>query len=308
VRRITDKLKLAFKDAAGLGCFSILRRAERLLPLHSLYSVLRTFFLARAALNTVFKQPIPARDLPAFLCLPKTVRTRTQHRTDRYVNQIVQFFPDRLSSAKWKDRCCIEGIVHLHEARRKVRPLIVAFCHFGPYYLLRFWLRAAGFPAATFVGGEQAMRQRLKRVQDRFSPAPEIPVVFYQKQLREAVEFLAAGNLLLIAIDAPSGKQIDVPFCEGWTFQMATGAMRLASRCQAELLPCSIVDEGCWHFGIKFGPPVPRIHLATEAGWPLAGRHLIDQWFPDFQARPDQCWADLTKCLKRNPPSLTLNS
>ncbi|HTX21407.1 MAG TPA: hypothetical protein VMD27_06080 [Candidatus Aquilonibacter sp.] len=231
----------------------------------------------------------------------KTIRGEIRQRTSRYLNHIVQFFPDRLAEAKWMGNCRIEGINHLQEARQHGRPVVLAFCHFGPYYLLRFWLRAAGFTAATFVGSKMEARMRLTRRQDRFSPHREIPVVLHYDQLRETIQFLSAGNPLLVALDGPGTKTLDVPFCEGWTFCMATGAARLASRHQAELIPCSIIDEGFWQFRIHLGPPVPKDYLASEADLPRAGTCLIQEMLPDFQARPEQCTNDLARCLKPSP-------
>lgn len=265
------------------------------------YSILRPFFFARAGLNSLFKTHKPSAALPDFLRASRADPIASQQRMNGYLNHIIEFFPERLAEAKWMNNCRLEGSGPVEQAQQNGRPVVLAFCHFGPYYLLRYWLRAAGFPAATFVGGKSEIRPRLARFKDRFSPFPEIPVAFYQDQLREVSRFLAAGNPLLIPIDAPVGKQMIVPFCEGWTFQMATGAVRLALRYQAELIPCSIIDEGCWHFHIKFGRPVPGEYLTAEADWTRAGKHLLDEMILEFQACPEQCSVDLTRCLKQNP-------
>ena len=125
-------------------------------------------------------------------------------------------------------------------------------------------------------------------------------MAFYQDQLREMIAFVAAGNPLLIPIDAPTGKQMIIPFCDGWNFHMATGAVRLAIRQQAELIPCAIIDEGGWYFCIKFGRPVPGEFLSAETDWSRAGKYLLDEMIPVFQAHPEQCRPDLTRCLKQN--------
>ena len=54
---------------------------------------------------------------------------------------------------------------------------------------------------------------------------------------------------------------------------MNTGAVRLAIRQQAELVPATLVDEGGWHFRLELGRPVPKEFLATEAR--LAARRKI---------------------------------
>ena len=119
--------------------------------------------------------------------------------------------------------------------------------------------------------------------------------------MREANEFLAAGNPLLIAIDHAAGKQMSVPVCEGWIFQMATGAVRLAVRHQAELVPCAVIDGGRWRFRIKIGNPVPAEFLAGGVDCIHAGKHLLNELLPVFQEHPGQCSNQLIKCFQPTP-------
>jgi lauroyl/myristoyl acyltransferase len=293
-------MKNRLKDTGALFFVSIIRRAERNWPVKKIYPPLKMFALARAALNTAFKNPRPCVPLPDCLKSVWTLRASRQKRMNGYLNLFVQYFQDRLADAKWKKHCRILGFEHLQLARQNGRPVVLAFCHFGPFFLLRSWLRAAEIPAAVMVGGKSESRAKLMRRLAEFAPFPEIPTVFHPDRLREATGFLAAGNPLLIAMDDPAGKQMDVPFCEGWTFRMATGAVRLAIRHQAELIPCSIIDEGRWHFRIELGRPVPREFLTAKSDWSRAGKHLLDEMLPHFQAHPEQCGRNLIICLKKN--------
>lgn len=215
-----------------------------------------------------------------------------------YMNQVLEFFPDRLSNEKWSQNCRVEGLEHLQSGLSNKRPTVMAFCHFGPYELIRILLRAKGIPAATLRAGKAESRRFLMRLKDKFCPLPEVPVAVYSDQLRTVDEFIAAGNLLMVVIDAPVNKQIDVPFCEGWTFQMAAGAVRLAMRYDADLLPCSITEEGRWHFCIRLGEPVPQELLLSKNDWQPAAKHLLDQMIPIFRTWPEQCRPDLIRCLK----------
>ena len=288
------------RDACGLLLCFILRGAECVFSIEIFYRLLKPFAFARAAFNTVFKRRQPYAPLPDCFGAEKPVLTGRQWRVNTYLNHVLDFFPERLATGKWKSRCRIEGIGHLQQARQDGRPVILAFCHFGPYYLLRAWLRAAGFPVSFLVEGKVENRSALNRFEDRLAIFPEIPNSFHLDELRKMAEFLDAGNPLLIAIDDEAGKQAEVPFCDGWTFQMAAGAVRLAVRHQAELIPCTIVDEGRWHFRIELGRPVPGEFLSAEAGWVRAGKHLLDEMLPHFQGRPEQRTADLVRRLKRN--------
>jgi lauroyl/myristoyl acyltransferase len=172
----------------------------------------------------------------------------------------------------------------------------------------RFWLQAAGIPAATLRAGKAEDRAKWKRLEverleDKLSPFPGIPTTLHLDQLREANEFLAAGNALLIAIDNDLGKQMNVPVCEGWTFQMAAGAVRLAIRHRAELIPFVLIDEGCWRFQMKLGRPVPAEYLATQADWTHAGKHLVNEMLPHFRNHPQQCSKLMVECLRPPPPA-----
>jgi lauroyl/myristoyl acyltransferase len=205
-----------------------------------------------------------------------------------------------LPSAKWRNRCRIVGAEHLQKTRGSGRPVVLAFCHFGAYDLLGFWLHASGFPVATLVGAASASKSGFRRLNSRISPFAANPVMFFLDQMPQACKFLAAGDALLIAIDSHSGKQMSVPFREGWVFQMATGAIRLATRHQAELIPCCIIDEGGWQFRLELGRPVPREYLTVGNDGISAGKHLLEEMSVHFQACPEQCSPGLVQRFRRS--------
>jgi lauroyl/myristoyl acyltransferase len=291
-------LEKQLKDARGLLFFSSVRWLERRLPVQILYWILRPHAFVRAALKG-----IPASmPLPACLGGEKPVQAVRESRMKGYLNNVLEYFPERLAEPKWMSRCRIEGLDHVRQARQAGRPVVLAFSHFGAYRTARFWLRAAGIPVATMIIGKAGDRAKLERREDRFSPFPGVPTTFYLDQLREANEFLAAGNSLLIAIDNATGKQMNVPAGGGWIFQMAAGAVRLAIRHQAELISCVVIDEGRWRFHIKLGRPVPAEYLAAGADWVPAGKHLLDEMLPHFRNHPDQCSNQLIKYFQPSPP------
>jgi lauroyl/myristoyl acyltransferase len=292
-------LKGRLKNAAGCCFFQIFRWLERGLSPDTFYSLLKPFFGTRAAMNSAFKKSgvvFPAR--PAVLQAAATTRIARQARLNDYMNHVPEFFPERLGGEPWRQRCRIEGLARVHAARQIGRPVILAFVHFGPYFLLRHWLRAAGVPMAILRGSQSSERGLVLRIKDRYSPFPEVPLAFHSDQMRALVEFVTAGNVLGVPIDVPRGKLVEVPFSDGWTFQMASGAVRLATYHEAELLPCCIINEGPWRFSVTLGRPVPREFLAGEADWPRAGKHLLDEMLPLFQAHPEQCRTDLIRSLK----------
>jgi hypothetical protein len=295
VRRFHKNLKSTFKDLTGLAFFPILRGAEYCLPVAVFYTVLKPFYQARGFFYTVFnrRKKVP---LPAFLQLSQTRRVRSDLRAAFYLNHVLDYFPERLAGEKWKGRCRIEGVEHLQAARQSGRPVILAFYHFGPYFLLRSWLRVAGFAAGSYVAGKKFQRTTVRQFTDRFYPWPKI--TFSHDDTNAADEFLKAGNLLMVALDVPHDRQIHVPFGKDWSFKMAVGAMAQARSHQAELIPCGIIEEGAWNFRIKLGSPVPQEYLAMEADWVRAGEHLLNEMLPLIQAHPDQSFGNFFECFK----------
>ena len=284
-------------SALGLGnraAFVFIRRLERLLSPSALRRLLMPFVAARV----VFRHRRPPQSLPECLGGGEFRTTKRQQRIST-LNTTLEFFPEQLGTPKWRDRLQIEGLQYLEAARQQKRPVILAFCHFGPYSLLRYWLRAIGIPAATLVKGESRERTFTRRLKDRVSPFPEVPTAFHRDdQLRDALEFLAPGNVLLTAVDIMSGKKMDLPVDEDWQFWMATGPIRMAMRHHAELIPCSIIDKDDWHFQIRLGPLVPAPLLAS--GDPaLPGKNLLDSMLPVWREHPEHCTKEFLRKFHR---------
>ncbi|MFZ0827695.1 MAG: hypothetical protein WAO02_09760 [Verrucomicrobiia bacterium] len=295
------ELERSFKDRRKLWFFFNVRWLERRLSVSSLHWILGAHAFVRAALT----RNHVAMPLPACFGASMPGRAIRESRMQDSLNKLLEYFPERLSEPKWMNRCRIEGLDPVLRARQEGRPVVLAFSHFSAFRLCRFWLRAAGIPAATLIVGKAENRANLELLEDRFTPFPEIPTSFYQDQLHAVNGFLAGGNALLIAVDSAAGKQMNVPVCEGWSFQMATGAVRLAIRHQAELISCAVIDEGRWRFQMKLGRPVPAACLAAKVDWIHAGKHLFNEMLPDFRNHSEQCSHQLIKCFQPSPqPSL----
>jgi len=279
----------------GVGAgFVFVRQLERLLSPGALRRALSPLIAMRVAT----KRSRPFLPLPRCLGGASFQITRRQQRKN-YLNKTLEFFPERLGTSKWRERVQINGLEYLESARRQNRPVILAFWHFGPYILLRFWLRAAGIPAANLVEGRSQNRSVLKQFKDCVSPFPQIPTAFHREdQLRDAIKFVFTRNPLLVAIDMLNGKQMDVPVDEHCQFGMANGAIRIAMHNSTELIPCSIVETDAWRFQIQIAPPVPPALLASGDPLPV-GRYLLDAMLPLMRAHPEQCTERLVKQFTR---------
>jgi len=283
----TKKIKEALRTC-------VLPAMERRLSIRQFYCAIRTAAFTRAVLRGN-APPIP---LPPCLRSANSPPTIRASHTSYYLNRALRYLARALASPKWKDRCRIQGLEQVRKAQEEGVPHILAFCHFGPYHLLPFWLRAAGLPVTAFLGGKSNAGPGPAWFEDRVSPCREMPTVFYEDQMREVIKSLAAGNWLLMAIDSGAGHRVDVPVGNGWSFPMATGAIRLACRHRARLISCCIIDEGRWRFRIELGRAAPTPYLAGNEDWTRAGRHLLDEMLIHFRSYPSQCSSGLVRSFQ----------
>ena len=104
-----------FKDRRKLLFFLNVRWMERRLPVRGLYWILRLHAFARAALRGI----PDSQPLPACLGATKWVRAVREWRMRAYLNEPLEYFPDRLADPKWMNRCCIEGLDHVLRLQTK---------------------------------------------------------------------------------------------------------------------------------------------------------------------------------------------
>ncbi len=273
--------------------FPLIRALERKLSVSSLRALFRCLTWPRACFNTAFRKPTPGPSLPDFLKIVKTKTIARHQRETRYLRHFLRYFPDRLASPKWLALCEIEGLAPVQAALAAGRPVILATVHFGVYAQARLWLRAHGVPAATLAGGQADDRSAFLRASDNLSPLPEIPVCFYQDELRELKQHLRHGHLLITTIDGPAGKKVTVPLCDGWNIEIATGTLRLAAREKAEIFPLLAIDLGRWRTRIKIGRPVPPEQLNDAASFTFAAQHMVAELLPTLRQHTEQITFDL---------------
>ena len=282
--------------------FPLVRALERKLSVSGLHALFRWLTWPRAFFNTAFKKPVPAPPLPDFLKIVKTRAIARRQREANYLRHFLNHFPDRLASSKWRSLCGIEGLETVKAALAAGRPVILATVHFGVYAQTRLWLRAHGLSAATLVGGQADDRSAMLRESDNLSPLREIPVCFYQDQLRELKQHLRQGRVLITTIDGPAGKKVSVPFCEGWNIEIATGTLRLAAREKAEIFPLLAIDLGRWRTRIKIGRRVPSEYLNDATAFKSAAQHIMAELLPIIRQSPDQITFDLAFCISPSGP------
>lgn len=284
------------KQAISFGVFHAIRFLDRLLPVAALRWALFPWAALRALLPTSCLQP--SREWPVCLgpdpgCHPRPWSQRLRHHLDR----VPAFLPDRLGSPQWRERFEIAGLGPLEAARMAGQPVVLAFCHFGPIGLISHGLRARGIPATPLVAGEARSRPFIHRLKDRYLPFPEAPGALYLDQIREAAT-LGSTTALLVAVDVRADRTVDVPLADGWQFRVATGAIRMAAKKRALLLPCTVLSIGPWRFRIELGRPVPEAFLGPVPDVSQAAAHLVAELFPLQKAYSDHWCRELLESLR----------
>jgi lauroyl/myristoyl acyltransferase len=90
---------------------------------------------------------------------------------------------------------------------------------------------------------------------------------------------------------------VDVPFFEDRMFRMSTGAIRLATMAEADLVPCLITEISTWKFAIHFGTPVPRHYLGRSPDMQAIGAHLLKEFSKVVSRYPEQCKMRLSRAM-----------
>lgn len=283
------------RGARALLFAPLVRLLERLLPVPALLAIFLPLAALRALSSWLLRKDHRMDHRPAWLRAEDSFQPSVFGRLNWYLNQTLLYFPDRLNAPKWRRRCRIVGLEHLTMPDGTAGP-ILAFLHFGPYQLLRSWLRTAGLPVSVLVSYRLRERSQFMKWHHRRTPFANVPPTFHPENLGEAIRHLQAGRPLAMALDSDRGRMIQVPLDDGWSLRAATGAIRIARKHGAPLVACSIYCEGPWRHVIEIGAPV------SDALWRQPdqeiGGHLLAQLFPLLRRHPDQCLLRLVRQIQ----------
>jgi lauroyl/myristoyl acyltransferase len=283
--------------------FRFVRLCERLLP-PSLLSLL--LWPPAAAWDLVqVRQRKPLTHWRRFpeSWRPKRWRFVLRQTLGLYHSQLFYIWPDRLCERRWLSRCRLEGQSNLNRLRERNRGVVLASLHFGPFEIMPYWLRAYGIVTTSVRTMPPDSLKSLTSYQYSLSPPADVPVFLYAEDLTPLPRFshlrkiLGPGRQLLVLVDPVRGLQEDVPFFEDRTFRMSTGAIRLATMADADLVPCSIVETSTWNFTIHFGTPVPRHYLGRSPDMQAIGTHLLMEFSKVVSRYPEQCKMRLSRAM-----------
>lgn len=295
---------LKLRDISGMIVLCGVRLLENVFPPDILRCVLFPF-AAILALRDVFRRrwlEIPFNRLPATWPRVKTTRALLfKLRVRFHLTRLITHWPDRLSEPRWRERFKIEGSV-LDEAIKAKRPAILVSAHFGPFYLPGYLFRAAGFPMATFIGDIVAAKSMVRRYKNRLTHFPGLRPFFSEEDhLREVCRFLEQGNMLRMAFDYPTGKQINIR-ADGANVHFATGSIRLAALTDSILIPFAISESKPWKFVMHLGAPVPSHLLGKSPEVEGAAIHIVNECFKFFKISPEESGHELLRIISDSAP------
>jgi lauroyl/myristoyl acyltransferase len=296
----------------GWGFFHLLRALERVLPA----VWLRALLWPPIAVATAWELLGPRQLLREFYRLPASVRPSLppaawawriwRRRVRLNLARLIWLWPDRLQTTRWQKGCRCTGLEQLERLRAEGRPVVLAMLHFGPVPVLRYWMRAQGLPVASLATRPPTwgapFRAYLDRLSDQASGLMGVAHVFNTTQLKSMCRFLEGGQMLLIAVDGEAGRQQQVPGTD-YGFIMAPGAIRLAARRQAVVVPCLIRAEPAWGVTIQVGDPVPQEWVAQKAWHAASCAHLLRAFRSMIHDEPEQCSSELLSHFRAVVPA-----
>jgi len=193
---------------------------------------------------------------------------------------------DRLSAPAWASRLTVSGTPPHRLPEWGKRPVVVVFMHTGGFGLLRYWLRAQGTPTASLIRGLPEIvttyAQGIREAGDNLYGLSNLPHTFGDiHSLRHAIRFLRPGRALTMALEGGPLTKNRVGYeINGNFLHLEDGAVRIAQRTDAILLPVSVHRRGPCRFEFRFGSPVPD-HLVRDGESHAAMKHLVRElWLP----------------------------
>jgi len=213
---------------------------------------------------------------------------------------IVALFYHRLGLPRWKKRFQVVGPLPQSHPEWGKRPVIFTFLHTGPYGLLSFWLRAQGIAVASLAGGfpliiDNRHHKKAVVIGNRRFGLENVPHVFNRyRAMRDGIRFLTPGRALVIALDGGRiGDDGEPCNADGFPILVKQGAVRIAARTNAILIPISVRRTSFCRFEIHFRAPVPD-ELIQKHDTTKANQHIVSELWPDIKDDPtDLNWTTL---------------
>jgi lauroyl/myristoyl acyltransferase len=157
----------------------------------------------------------------------------------------------------------LEGLSHLQKALAEGRGAVLASAHFGNPEIGVQVLAALDIRVLALI--EPLEPPQLLRLTQRLRSAhghTYLPVTF--SGVKQALRCLKSGGTVAILIDRDVQRRgVPLPFC-GRPAPMPTGAVDLALRTGADLIPAFVHREPGFHYHGYIGPPLSLVRTGDE--------------------------------------------
>jgi lauroyl/myristoyl acyltransferase len=192
----------------------------------------------------------------------------------------------------YEDRFTLEGLSHLQEALAKGKGAVMASAHFGNPEIGVQALAAVDIRVLALI--EPLEPPQLLKLTQRLRSAhghTYLPATF--GGVKEVLRHLRRGGTVAILIDRDiQGRGVPVPFC-GRPAPMPMGAVDLALRTGAELIPAFVHREHGYHYHGYIEPPLPLVRTDdVQRDLRVNSANLLARFEEHLRADPGQ-WAVL---------------
>jgi lauroyl/myristoyl acyltransferase len=259
------------------------RAAERVLPLWLLYALVWPAAALRAAWEFRFSR-----------------RRMWLSRIPLNAVKLTLLWPDRLRQPRWRGRVNTVGVDRFERARATGRPVILATLHFGPATAVLPLLRRDRLPVAAITlrdpDDRRAFRKTLQQLADRMNDLEGVPAVIGVADVERAVDFLGAGNVLVLAVDGPRGRRLHTRIGHH-TLSLSAAVCQMAAMRHAIIVPCLLTAAPVFRVTMHFGQPVPDALVCDYRRHQAACEHLHREFLPIVSAFPAQCYPVLAAVL-----------
>jgi len=189
-----------------------------------------------------------------------------------------------LKKSSFEEHFQLSGHNHLHTAYRRQQGVIIYTAHYGNWEWLGPALVKLGYPVAAIAAEQQYLDDRINEIRKDLG----LEVIKTGFSLRRAYKALEDGKLLLVLGDQHAGDSgLELEFF-GRPASVYRGAVRLASKTGAALLPVFIGRQDYASFSINIKPEVKLPQELTPGREREILKKLLEITEKEIIANPEQ--------------------
>lgn len=237
---------------------------------------------------------------------PDASDAEVDRATREVFRNAARYYADLLSIPRmdpqrfWEEQLTIEGVPYLEDAVNSGRGTVVVSAHFGTPELVVQAMAAKGFKVFSLTEPLQPQELSDFTMWLRSRHGHEfLPVGF--RGIKEAILRLKSGGIVALLLDRDIGGNGEpVEFCGAMT-TIPLGAVELAQRTGADLIPAWAWRIDGFRFRAMIGPPLELVHTGDfEADVRANAKSMLALFEEKLRSDPGQ-WAVLEAIWDRKP-------